>query len=135
METLLSQMQPDASQLAMLDHTRNLLLQSVSGQLLQLQAIDAQRQRLSDGETDCTADPAALEIGAAVLFLLSNLGFWQQIQRVDAQIDQAGNPHDCLEPTLLSVEVAFALVRLLRLLQVGSISTGEASAIDAGGLV
>ncbi len=139
METLRSQMQPDAQssagQLAMLDNTRRLLLQSVSGLLLQLQAVDAQRQRLSGGETACTADPAALATGAAVLFLLSNLGFWQQMQRVDTQINQAGNAQDCVEPAMLSTEVAFALVRLLRLLQAGSTPAGEASAVGAAGLV
>ena len=139
METLRSQMQPDAQlsagQLAMLDNTRNLILQSVSGLLLQLQAVDAQRQRLSGGETACTADPAALAIGAAVLFLLSNFGFWQQMQRVDAQIDQTENTQDCVEPAMISAEVAFALVRLLRLLQAGGTPVGEASAVDAPGLV
>lgn len=105
---------PPVQELAILERSKQLILQTLYGLLLELQAIDGQRAALLQGEqAQPCADPGALGILSSLLFVTSTQGFYAQSRAAEAKTGAAA---DHLESCLSGTALSLALIRLARLL-------------------
>ena len=112
------------NQIALLDHSQQLLLPIFLGLFLQYKALDVQRvqllaQALPDGmcRTDGCPDPKTLRLTSSLAILSSLLGFQKQNEPINAQVAASGVCPDQMETTLGVIVLLVAVTRFFRLLE------------------
>ena len=109
-------------QIALLCNSQKLIRRVLVGVFLHHQALEVQKALLcrQGGETPEEAslscpDPKMMQVAASVIVLTALFGFQKQGEEIACETVCAGGCADWTEPTLNSIVILIALIRLIRL--------------------